>query len=360
MKKLVFFTLNLVYTLLLFSQIDTNYTNYFLQKSLRIDLIHTGNYKDETISIIELKELPYWSGSFKHLIDWSNYGNNYVEVYDSLSNKLIYSFGYNSLFKEWQRLPEATKKTLSFYEVIEIPYPLSTIKIVFKSRDFKTGKLVVVNEYYIPHNYYLIKKDAGNISADFKLLIGDSTSFNKRLDIVFLAEGYVKSEMKKFENDANKLAKFLLSYEPFKSFANKINFWVVFSESKESGTDDPNKNIYRKTVFNTTFNTFGSDRYLTTTDIRTVYDYANLVPHDQIYILVNTDKYGGGGIFNFFSLTSVDNSASNLVFVHEFGHSFAGLADEYYYDNEAYTSYYPNGIEPWEKNITSLVNFNAK
>ncbi len=360
MKKFFLLVATIVVVKNSVAQTGIAFTSFFSNKTLRIDLIHSGNATKESMSVIDMKALPYWSGSRKHLTDWKNYGNNYVEVYDSATGKLIYSRGFNSLFKEWQRLPEAHNKILSFYEVVEIPYPLATVKVVFYSRDFTSWKLKKMAEYYVAPDYYMIKHEEAYAYAPHELLRGDSLSYGKRLDIAFLAEGYTDEERGKFKTDAQRMADFLLRYEPFKSYKDKINFWIVLSASEESGTDDPVKGIYKKTVFNSSFNTFGSDRYLTTTDLRVVYDYADLVPHDQVYVLVNSDKYGGGGIFNFFSLTSVDNPASLLVFVHEFGHAFAGLADEYYYDEEDYARYYPDTIEPWEPNITSLVNFQEK
>ena len=337
-----------------------DFDSYFQNKTLRIDIIHSGSADKESITLFDLKELPFWSASKTNLIDWKDYGNNYIEVYDSASGKLIFSKGYNSLFKEWQRLPEAKQKTLSFYEVVEIPYPLKAVKVVFYSRNFANWKLERKAEYFISPDYYMIKHDGVYSSFTHKLILGDSTEYNRRLDIAFLAEGYTKSEMNKFENDVKRMCGKLFEYEPFASLKDKINVWAIFSVSDESGTDDPRKKIYKKTCLNSTFNTFGSDRYLTTQDLRDVYDFASPVPHDQVYILVNTDKYGGGGIYNFFSLTSVDNKQSELVFVHEFGHALAGLADEYYYDDPEYASYYPDSIEPWEPNITTLVDFDGK
>jgi len=346
--------------LVFYASAGINFDDYFINKTLRIDIIHSGSYTSENVSIIDMKELPYWSGNKKHLTDWKNFGNNYVEVYDSSTGTLLFSKGYSSLFKEWQLLPEAKNKVLSFYEVVEVPFPKRTIKVVFYSRNPSSYKLQKLEEYFIAPSYYMIKHEKAYALSKHRLLSGDSLHYNDKLDIVFLAEGYTQTQMSKFINDAKKMASFLLKFEPFSSYKDKINFWLVESISKDSGTDDPLKGIYKNTVFNSSFNTFGSDRYLTTMDLKTVYDFASLVPHDQVYVLVNTDKYGGGGIFNFFSLTSVDNAASNLVFVHEFGHAFAGLADEYYYDEEDYGEYYPDGTEPWEPNITSLVNFDVK
>ncbi len=353
-------------TLLLFLIAFTNisvysqdFKKYFSRKTLRLDIVHTGNTNTDNMTILDMKELPYWSGSLSQLKDLPDYGDNYVEVYDSSTEKLIFSKGYNSLFKEWQRLPEAQNTTLSFYEIIEIPYPKNTIKIILKSRN-KQHQLDSINTYFINPSNYMIKHDKKYCSYKYKLLVGDSLNYNNRLDLVFLSEGYTQQQLNKFSNDAQKMYDYLISYSPFDKYKNKINVWLIYVPSADSGTDDPRHNIFRQTAFNSSFNTFGSDRYLTTTDLRKVYDAASIVPHDQIYILVNTNKYGGGGIYNFFSLTSTDHPLSKLVFVHEFGHALAGLADEYYYDEPEYQDYYPSNIEPWEPNITTLVNFKSK
>jgi hypothetical protein len=182
----------------------------------------------------------------------------------------------------------------------------------------------------------------------------------KKIDLVFLAEGYTASQMSKFRHDIQRMIKKMAKYEPFKSHMNDFNFWAVESISPDSGCDDPRKNIWKRTLFDAHFNTFNSDRYLTSSSLWTIHEVASVVPYDQIYVLTNTDKYGGGGVFNYFSLTSVDHRSSEEVFVHEFGHAFAGLADEYFYLSEENQDYYPRNVEPWEPNITTLVHFETK
>jgi hypothetical protein len=111
---------------------------------------------------------------------------------------------------------------------------------------------------------------------------------------------------------------------------------------------------------NSSFYTFGTDRYLTTQDIKSVNDFAALVPHDNIIVLINSSKYGGGGVYNYYSGTTAGHVSSGKVFIHEFGHGFAGLGDEYYTSDVAYDEFYPLTVEPWEPNITTRVNFDSK
>ena len=180
------------------------------------------------------------------------------------------------------------------------------------------------------------------------------------VDLAFLAEGYKSDEMGKFRNDVKKMADYLFAEAPFSEYKDKFNIWAVESVSQDSGTDIPGENIYVNTALNSSFYTFNIDRYLTTQDIKSVNDYAAAVPHDYIIILINSSRYGGGGVYNYYVGTTTDHPLSPKVFVHEFGHGFAGLADEYYSSSVAYDEFYPLNVEPWEPNITTLVNFDSK
>ncbi|NPA68691.1 MAG: peptidase M64, partial [Chlorobi bacterium] len=209
----------------------------------------------------------------------------------------------------------------------------------------------------IPSSLSIIK-DAGTLYKVKK--IHYSGNPHKKLDIVIIPDGYIESDSVKFHNDCKRFAGYFFNTEPFKSNGDKVNFWAVDAYSEESGTDMPRKNIWRNTILNTHFNTFGSERYLTTQDIETVRDIASYAPYDQIYILVNTDKYGGGGVYNYYNLCSADNKYSGRVFTHEFGHAFAALADEYQYGYEKAEDLYDMTTEPWQVNITNLVDFDSK
>ena len=85
-----------------------------------------------------------------------------------------------------------------------------------------------------------------------------------------------------------------------------------------------------------TYDAFGSERYVLTFDNRALRKVAQFAPYEFIEILANNRTYGGGGIFNLYSTVAVDNAFANYVFVHEFGHHFAGLADEYYTSDVSY------------------------
>lgn len=177
-----------------------------------------------------------------------------------------------------------------------------------------------------------------------------------RVDIAVLGDGYTFNESEKFNNDFERLTKTLFEIEPYKSHQNKFNFYGVFKPSEETGSDEPGANIFRNTSLGTTFYSLGSERYLLTEDNKSLRDIAAHVPYDALVILVNHNRYGGGGIYNLFCTLTSDNQWFEYLFLHEFGHSFAGLADEYYTSDVAYNEFYKVDVEPVEPNLTALVN----
>ena len=351
-KLILFFLLTLNW--LTFGQIK--FDMYFTNNTLRIDYIITINSDHIFASLQQLRKEDYWAGTRTYLIDPFNYGNYRYEVYDSITNKLIFSGGYCALSNEYRYTELAKKYYKTFYESINIPYPKNTIKFVFYFRD-KFMTMHTILEYYINPNDILISNEKFNYKHKDLIINGQ---IDKKVDLVIIGDGYTNKQLEEFENDAQQLINFLFNYEPFKSQKNKFNVRIVFSPSIESGTDIPGQNIWRNTILNSHFYTFGVERYLTTEDYKTVKDIASVVPYDQIIILVNTDKYGGGGFYNYLNLTAAKNILAKEIFVHEFGHAFAGLADEYWADFVATNNYYSLEHEPWEPNITTLVDFSSK
>ncbi|GAB4131936.1 MAG: IgA Peptidase M64 [Ignavibacteriales bacterium] len=346
--------------LLFFALLNSIYAfqfdEYFIEKTMRVDFYHSGNATTEELVFHKIIEEKYWGGSKKNLIDTIGYGNFFFKVYDKESNKLIYSRGYSSLFQEWQFTEEAKANKRIFQETIVFPYPKNPVRLEIFKRDRRNNFEILFTKEIDPKNFYIAKDSKFNFITE--KLRGESPS-DKALDIALIPEGYTQSELNDFKNKANELADYLLTIQPFSNYKNKINFWIVNSPSVDSGCDIPGENIWKNTLMNSTFYTFESERYLMTTEMWTVRDIAANVPYDQIFILTNTDKYGGGGIYNYYSITSANNKLSDKVFVHEFGHGFVGLADEYG-DDPTYINYYPSDVEPWEPNITTLANFKNK
>lgn len=351
--------LGVILILIIISQSAYNqdFKKYFTGGVLRFDYFRTGDKNNEIISNDAIYKEPQWGGSKINLIDTFNMGNYKFEVLDSLSSELIYSRGFSSLFYEWRFTTEAKSIKRSFSETVIFPFPKKTVKLIFYERDKSMNWKPQYEVYLNPSDYAIIKQQPHKTKS-FKIL--GSNLPDKALDIVLLAEGYTEADMQKFMKDAQRFALYLINCEPFAQMKDKINIWAVPVASLEVGTDLPGENVWKNTVFDSHFYTFGTERYLNTLNNKMVRNYASNAPYDQIYILANTDKYGGAGIYNYYSICTSDHKNSDFVFVHEFGHAMAGLGDEYYTSDVSTDSLYPLNVEPWEPNLTNLTNFDAK
>ena len=280
-----------------------------------------------------------------------------VEVHDQTSGIMIYSRSYTTLFNEWQKTNEADQTTKSFSESFVLPFPKKPVRLEFYSRN-KINELINKYEYNIDPESYFINSERSTKYKKFEVMISGEPA--KKVDIVFIPDGYTSEEMDKFKLDCNRFTGYLFRSTPFKENKNKFNIWGIMAPSEDSGTDIPAKNIWVNTVVGTTFYTFDLDRYLMTRankELRTIASYA---PYDQIYIIVNSTKYGGGSIYNFYSVCVSDNRYSDYMFVHEFGHGFASLGDEYSTSDVTYEDFYSTEVEPLDPNLTTLISFESK
>jgi len=353
MKKII-----LPFLLLVISfHASASFDDWFINKTLRIDYYHTGNSRNEQYSIDQVKAEPYWGGSRKTLIDTLNYGEYYFKAFDVITNKLIYSHGYCALFDEWQFTEEAKHTSRTFTETAVMPFPKNDVRIELYSRNFM-GVYEKKFEYTVEVKNYFISDEKQMVFPVYDALIsGDPAN---KIDIVILPEGYTAAEMDRFKADCDKFAAGLFTLEPYTKNRDKFNIHAVLAPSAESGTDIPADKVWKNTILSSSFYTFNSERYLMTTDNKSVRNLAANAPYDQIYILVNTTKYGGGAIYNFYSTSVNSNASSAKIFVHEFGHGFAALADEYDDGSTSFNDMYPLNLEPWEPNITTLVKFESK
>jgi hypothetical protein len=346
-------SLALFLTLGAFAQFDS----IFQDKSLRLDYYHTGNDKEEVYSFDEMIIEPYWGGSKTNLVDTLEYGKYYFKVFDEKTNELIYSRGYSSLFGEWQTSDESRETWRTVSESVVFPLPKDFARVEFYSRNWN-GEFEKKFEYRVNPFDYFIHRDRKMVYPSFDVMVnGDPEN---KVDIVILPEGYTEEEMGKFIEDCNKFNKGLFSFSPFKENKNKFNVRAILAPSKESGADIPADMTWKNTILNSSFYTFDSERYLMTYDNKSVRSLAANAPYDQIYILVNTKKYGGGSIYNLYNVSVMNNSFSAKIIVHEFGHGFAGLGDEYYNSSTGYNEFYNLEAEPWEPNLTTLVDFDRK
>lgn len=353
MKKTLLPLLLFLFSLPSFAGFD----DLFLNKTLRIDFYHTGNSKQEIFSIDQLKSEPFWGGSHTALLDTLNYGVYYFKAFDTRTGKLIYSHGYCSLFDEWQYTDEAKKTTKTFSETVVMPFPKNDVRVEFYTRNL-LGVYEKKFEYTVDVKSYFISEERQMVYPVYDALVsGDPAN---KIDIVILPEGYTAKEMDRFKADCDKFAAGLFAFEPYNKNRDKFNIRAVLAPSAESGTDIPGDKVYKNTILNSTFYTFDSERYLMTTDNKSVRTLAANAPYDQIYILVNSTKYGGGAIYNFYNTSVNSNASSAKIFVHEFGHGFAALGDEYDDGSTSFNDMYPLNLEPWEPNITTLVKFETK
>lgn len=338
-------------------QAQINFDQYFFDKTLRIDYYHTGNDTLEIYSIDELLQEPFWGGSKNNLIDVFNYGKYKFIVKDEATGKEIYSRTYSTLFSEWLTTDESKKTTKSFSETLVFPYPKNPVIVEFYSRD-KKNNFHKKFEYKVDPSDYFIKKEKP-LSFTVKNIISNGEP-ERKVDIVIIPDGYTKDDSSKFIQDCEKFSNYLFNSSPFKENEDKFNIHAVLAWSEESGTDIPAENIWRRTIANSSFYTFGVDRYLMIYDNKTLRSLASNAPYDQIYVLVNTTKYGGGSIYNHYSVCVSDNSNAEYIFTHEFGHGFASLGDEYYTSEVAYSEFYPLDVEPLDPNLTTLIDFDNK
>lgn len=335
---------------------QVKFDDYFLDKTLRLDYYHSGTDTEDIYTFDELIEEPYWGGSKTNLIDELNLGNLMVKVFDEETGELIYSRGYSTLFWEWQTTKEAEEYMGTMSESVVFPYPKSKVRVEIHDRDEQNGWYKVWEHHVDPTSYFV--REQQNLKFDnFKVhYSGDPAT---KYDIVFLPEGYTEEEMPLFKQKVQEFTDTLFGYIPFGEMKDKINIWGVEAYSEETGTDIPGDDIWKNTVMNSNFYTFDSERYIMTEDYKAVRDVASNAPYDQIVILANSPKYGGGAIYNFYTLTVANHPVSVMIFIHELGHGLAGLADEYEGD-VSYEEFYPLDVEPWEPNITTLVDFDKK
>lgn len=345
----------LVLPVVSFSQNDFN--RHFENKSMRFDFVLGGNKNEVKVFPQQIKEEPFWGGSKRNLTNVFNSGTYRFRVFDSQSDSLIFSKGFSTLFQEWQSTAEAKSMDRTFYQAAIFPFPKKKVKLEIDARQWDGNFKTIYKTEISPDDYFIVKERPFQFETT---KITDNGKSENKVDLVILAEGYTAAEMEKFVTDAHRVTGYLFNEEPFKSEKAKFNITAVHTPSLESGTDIPGENVYKNTHFNSTFYTFDVSRYLTTSDMKSIYDAAAVVPYDHIYVLVNSDRYGGGGFYNFLSICTADNSLTKEVFVHEFGHGLAGLADEYYTSDVAYEEFYNLEVEPWEPNITTLVDFDSK
>ena len=320
--------------------------------TMRLDYYHTGTATEERFSLdrVVIEPLP-WAGG--RPIDDTNLGKYFFEVLDRRSNLPIYSRGFASIYGEWEATGEAKSLSRTFHESLRFPAPDGPVQVVLKKRDSRNAFREVWSVLVDPKDMFV---DSSEPASPGPILeIQKSGDPADKVDLLIVGDGYTSAERPKFEKDARRLMDILFSFEPFKQHRSDFNVWGLCPPSAESGISRPSTGIHRRSRVGATYDAFGSERYVLTFENRLFRDVASFAPYDFVEILTNTRTYGGGGIFGLYSTVAADSFWSPYVFVHEFGHHFAGLADEYYTSDVAYEPV-ADRVEPWEPNATALLD----
>ena len=322
--------------------------------TVRLDYLHSGNALTEyyAIEAVVIEPLP-WPGNLARNDDNTNRGQNRFEVLDAQSGVLLYSRGFSTIFGEWRSTDEAGKLDRGFQESVRFPKPEKPVRVRILKRDVKNIFSVVWSVDIDTDAPDVVRKQTPALSKTIPILVNGPSA--QKVDLLILGDGYTQAEMAKFEADARRLSEHLFKVSPFKERASDFNVWAIAVATRESGVTRPSTGIHHASKLGTRYDIFGSERYVLTTDNRALREIAQYAPYEFIEILVNNDTYGGGGIYGQFSTAAASNDWANYLFVHEFGHHFAGLADEYYTSPVAYQAS-STRQEPWEPNVTALLN----
>ena len=339
---------------------EGTFQQFFADRTLRLDYYHSGTKGSESYSLDQAVAEGPWAGSRVNLVDTLNLGEYAYRVYDLRTGQLLFSRGFSAIFNEWQTTDEATQGLYrTFSESVRFPMPKRAVQVAIVRRDRRMIYHEVFSVTVDPADPTQIRKEA--VAPPYRVTsLMENGRPAEKVDIVILGDGYAAKDMEKFRKDAAFFNEKMFSTEPFRSRKKNFNVRTVEVVSGESGIDIPDKDIWKDNPLGTSYNTFGSARYVLTMENKALRAAAALAPYDFICILVNDTRYGGGGIFNLYATTYTGETTKGqewqmeYVYVHEFGHSFGGLGDEYYGSSVAYTDFYPAGVEPWEPNVTAL------
>ncbi|MDO4986291.1 MAG: M64 family metallopeptidase [Prevotella sp.] len=339
-----------------FSAQAQNFDDYFEDKTLRLDYTFAGDATRQQIFVDELVSLPRWYGRKQHLAELPLKGNGQITVRSLADGMVIYRHSFSSLFQEWVSTAEAKQTQKSFENVFLVPFPKLPVEIKVELFDYHDQVISRLTHKVDPKDILIRKAGERQITPHVTLQQAADTA--RCIRVAFVAEGYQQQEMDVFLNDCRIAMESLFEHEPFKQNQLKFNMVAVMPPSVESGTSEPNKGIWKNTPLGSHFDTFYSERYLTTLHLKKLHDVLAGLPYEHIIVLVNTDRYGGGGIYNSYNLTYAHGKHFRPVVVHEFGHSFGGLGDEYPYGDD--DPMYFADTEPWEPNLTTKHDFNGK
>lgn len=331
------------------------FSRHFENATLRLDYVFSGNDTSQHISFMQAYKTNIWAGRRTNLQKPLLAGNGQICIKDAATGEVLYTNSFSTLFQEWQNTEEATKVTRGFENCFQVPWPKKPVIITVTLTDKYQQVSASLSHSIDPEDILIRPLKSKN---SYRQIHGGG-NYESRIDVAIIGDGYSARDQQKFHSDALRAVTAIMNHEPFKSMENRFNFIAVSSISRDSGVSIPHADKWKDTSFSSHYDTFYSKRYLTTSSMRSLYHQLAGIPFEHIIVLANTGEYGGGGIYNSLVIASSDHPTFEVVLVHEFGHGFGGLADEYYYDDE-YSLMYPSGVEPWEPNITTLTDFGSK
>lgn len=335
------------------------FADNFHDRTLRLDYIFAANGENRYVNTDNMSTTAGWAGRRSNLSELPYQGDGTIDLIDAATGDTIYRHSFSSLYNEWLSTDESHTVPQAFHNTFIVPQPRRKTRIDVTLTDNRRQPFARMSHVYDPAEILIESRD--NVTPlPHRYLRKSPLPADKAIDVAILAEGYTHQEMDSFYRHAEIAVESILSHEPFKSMADRFNFVAVESESMDSGVSVPRLNDWKRTAFGSHFSTFHSDRYLTTDKLGKVHDALTGIPYEHIIILANTDEYGGGGIYNSYTLTTARHKAFRPVVVHEFGHSFGGLGDEYFYDGDVMEDSYPTDVEPWHPNLTTLTDFSSK
>ncbi len=335
------------------AQAPSPFDAHFLDRTMRVNYYHTGHDGREVIALDAVVSDGAWPGSRTNLVDETNLGPYYVEVIDPRNNRPIYSRGFASIYGEWESTDEPKQGVArTFSESVRFPWPKHPVQLVIKKRDKSSVFREVWSTVIDPASRFVNAADRAPLGTVWSVFENGPAA--TKVDLLVLGDGYAEADLPKFHADVKRMVGRLFATEPFKSRKGDFNVRALDLPTPRRGVNRPRTSDFRRTEIGISYNVFDSERYALTLDNRAMRDVASAAPYDFLEILINEEHYGGGGIFNDQATAAVDTAFAEYIFVHEFGHHFAALADEYYTSDVAYETGVTDRPEPWEPNVTAL------
>lgn len=334
-----------------------DFGKFFSDSTLRVDYILSGNVKGQSIAVEGMSRMPGWYGKRQNLTSYPIHGAATIDMRLASTGKLIYSHTFSTLFQEWLDLDDAKLSPKAFECVELLPMPRDSVVVTVNLYNHRQQATATIEHKVYPTDVTIVHKGEKNVPQ--YVVLNEPSRADKAINIAFVAEGYTQEQMDDYLADCNKGVKGLFDFEPYKHLRDRFRVIAVLTPSQDCGPSIPSEGVWHNTAMGSSFDTFGMDRYLTTLRIKQMHDAIAGTPYEHIIVMVNTDRYGGGGIYNTLNLLMTKHKLFIEVLVHEFGHSFAGLADEYAYEGEEPNDF-PLDVEPWSPNITTLTDFGSK